>query len=252
MRPIAWRQLAFRDDHPRFELSIAATPRCLHRCVVVRKRGIEVATPIATQSDRSLDRCDSCRIVRGARIDERAAPERQRRRVVAETLAYACQVGDHLARNVHVTGFGDRERCRQVVRRFAVGVLRRRVATGGAKVLHRLSREPPRIAARVVERQLAGMTHRMIAVELLERLGDRAMQRSRSRQTQLRVQRFLKQWMRKVIHDVGGVLTLAEHVCAAQLVDRRDQCVVIETADRRQLIVRGARAQRRRNVGQAA
>jgi hypothetical protein len=41
-----------------------------------------------------------------------------------------------------------------------------------------------------VERQLAGMTHRMIAVELLERLGDRAMQRSRSRQTQLRVQRF--------------------------------------------------------------
>jgi hypothetical protein len=58
--------------------------------------------------------------------------------------------------------------------------------------------------------------------------------------------------MRKVIHDVGGVLALAEHVRAAQLVDRRDQCVVIETADRRQLIVRGARAQRRRNVGQAA
>ena len=128
----------FRDDHPRFELSIAATPSCLHRSVVVRERRVEIAAPIATQSDRSFDRRDSGRIVRGARIDKRTPPERQRRGVVAETLAYARQVGDHLARNFRVTGFGDRQCCRQVVRRFAVGVLRRRVTTGGAKVLHRL------------------------------------------------------------------------------------------------------------------
>ena len=82
------------------------------------------------------------------------------------------------------------------------------------------------------------MRHRARAVQRLERFGDRPVQRARAREPELRVQRLLQQRMRKVIDDVVGLGALGEDVGGAQLVDRRDQRVVVEPADRRELVVR--------------
>src|SRR5512133_1668158 len=65
-----------RDEHTRLELPIAGASGGIHRCIVMRKRFVERSAPIARQSNGSLDRRDSCRIVGVTGFVERALPER--------------------------------------------------------------------------------------------------------------------------------------------------------------------------------
>ena len=87
-------------------------------------------------------------------------------------------------------------------------------------------------------------------MQRLERLGDGAVQRARASESQLRVQRLLEERMREIIHDVGAVLALGQHVGAAKLVDRRDEAVVIDPARRFELVVRCPRSENRGDVRQ--
>ena len=79
--------------------------------------------------------------------------------VVAEALPNPGQIGHEVERRLGALLLGDGQRGGEIVGGFAIGVLGRRVAPGGAQVLDRLGRQPRGVAARVVEGELAGMGH---------------------------------------------------------------------------------------------
>src|SRR4051812_1358040 len=118
---------------------------------------------------------------------KRALPERERARIVTETLTDARELGDHLVYRVSVAGFGDRQRRRQVVGCFSVRIFRRRVPPGSAQIDHGLRGESPGVATRIVKRELARVAECLLPVQRLERLRDRTMERARARKAKLGV-----------------------------------------------------------------
>ena len=118
------------------------------------------------------------------------------------------------------------------------------------EILNRLFGQSPRVRSDVMEGQLIDVGARVHAVKCLERFCDRRVQRPGAREAQLRVERLLQERMCKVVHDLATLGVFVDDASAPKLVEGAEERLLGELADERQRVVRRARADRRREIGQ--
>src|SRR5438094_2286874 len=78
------------------------------------------------------------------------------------------------------------------------------------------------------------------------------MERARAGEAELRVHRFLQKRMAEIIDDGAGVAALAEHPCSPQLIERREEGILLELANEGKGVVRCARSDDRNEIREPA
>ena len=127
-------------------------------------------------------------------------------------------------------------------------MLRHRVHAGSTEIVHGLSRQASSVGAHVVKCELVDVRACLRVVKCFQRFGHGRMEPTRAGKTQLVVQRFLQQRMTEVIDDGAGLAALAQHPRPPQLVQRREQGILLELADEGKRVVRCARSDYRNEV----
>ncbi len=187
------------------------------------------AAPVGDHAHVPLNRRQSRVQATSFRVLSRAFPERERRLILAQSLACSRELVGELDGSLVVARPGSLElieRRREVVGRLTIGMFRHRLHTRRMKILNSLVGQAPRVGAHVVERQLVDMGVRVHPVIRLERLGNRRVEPARACEAKFRVQRLLEQRMSKVVHDLAAFGVLVDHARAPQVIQRAKQCVL--------------------------